>query len=558
VSKSSLLRQRISRRRALKYLATATAGGLAAACGGRSEETSTPESATPQVQEPAPGQGGTIVWFDVGDPASFDYYKTWTYRTNQFAALVYPRLLKFKIGPDVTPLRYDVVPDLAVAMPEQPDATTYIFKLRPARWEDKAPLSARPLTSEDVVKNWERFRVEHPFRAVFQDVDRVEAPAADTVRFVLSRPLGSFLNQVGHHGFFYIMPYELFGTGRLEQDMWSAGPFLFRGYQIGSDVRFERNPNYYIPNRPLASSTVCQIIPDRVNAFAQFRVGRIDATCYREIITAKELSEARSAVPDATFIPYDAHLNSWLGFDLTDPVFQDKRVRQAISMAINRDDLVRTTDGGSWVLPWGILDAWHFDPAKNEFPNARYYQHNPQEARALLRAAGYERLGPYDLLFARVRSEQADYAQLIQQQLQQVGVETRLKELPLSEFNAQVQVGGRWRNAMAVGYNIVGSDPNEYLFIFWHPASPRVISPGLQPLLSNDSELMGAIDRQARENDYSRRREALRNVVNIMADRMYNAPLAAPRFVHVHQRTVHQFHWIFSYGGEYLLDAFKA
>jgi peptide/nickel transport system substrate-binding protein len=550
--------RRIGRRRFLRYAAGA-AGTLAflAAC---RQEAAPPRPAAPTApQPPAPGQGGTIVFRDVGDPASFDYYKTWAYRTIQHMALVYPRLLKFKVGPDVGPLDYDIVPDLAVAMPEQPDATTYIFKLRPARWENRPPLNGRALTAEDVVKNWDRFKAEHPNRALLVDVERVEATAPDTVRFVLARPLGPFINHIGHHGMFYIMPYELFGTGQLEKDMWSAGPFIFRGYDVGSESRFEFNPNYFLQGRPYASRVVIRYIPDHQTMLSLYRTRQLDASLvvYSGLPSARDVADLKRDLPGATFLPVPFHVDFMLHMDLRDPVFRDKRVRQAISMAINRDDLARISGEGFWVLEYGALTRWYFDPKKNEFPNARYYQHNPQEARALLRAAGVERAGPYDLIAARLFfAEQMDYAQYVQEQLRAVGIETRIKELPFAEFYAQVVVGPRWPSGLAMGAHLGVGDPNETYSILWSPGSPRIHSPGLEDLLRQDAELLDAIERQRRELDPNRRREAVRQVVNIVADRMYGIPVTVPIVYHVRQEDV-VMPWISSYGMEYAIEAWK-
>jgi peptide/nickel transport system substrate-binding protein len=551
--------RRLGRRQFLRY-AAGGAGTLAFLAACRQEEAAPPPQQTPAApRAPTAGQGGTLVLHDNGDPASFDYYKTWSYRTMIYMSMVYPKLLKFKVGPGVGPLDFDIVPDLAVAMPEQPDATTYIFKLRPAKWENKPPLNGRALTAEDVVKNWDRFKAEHPNRSLLVDVDRVEATAPDTVRFVLSRPLGPFINHIGHQGMFYIMPYELFGTGQLEKDMWSAGPFLFRGYQVGAEVRFEWNPNFYIPDRPRPNTVIYRLIPDTSTTISQLRTKQIDSLAWTAVVGAKDLSSLKSDLPGATFTPYDVQGNSWIGFDLRDPVFQDKRVRQAISMAINRDDLVKVSEEGRWALPYGVLDKWYFDPKKNEFPNARYYQYNLNEAKALLQAAGHTRLGPYDMIASAVWTpEQLQTAQLIQQQLRAVGIETNLKQLPFAEYYAQTVIGGRWQGAIAVSSNLVGADPNEYFSLLWNPDSPRLIAPGLEPILRQDTELMSAIERQRREVDPNRRREAIREVVNIMADRMYNVPHVVPRQYHVHQANVYELHWIFTYAQEYLLDAFKA
>jgi len=67
-------------------------------------------------------------------------------------------------------------------------------------------------------------------------------------------------------------------------------------------------------------------------------------------------------------------------------------------MAMNRDDQVKVGVEGVWALPYGALTQWYFDPKQNSFPNAKYYQYNLQEAKALLSAAGFSKLGPFDLI----------------------------------------------------------------------------------------------------------------------------------------------------------------
>jgi peptide/nickel transport system substrate-binding protein len=554
---SDFWRRRLTRRRFLQYAAGAGAAGVALACRQETPQVQTP--VPPEVRPPAPGQGGTIVFRDTGDPPSFDYYKTWGYRTVQNMALVYPRLLKMKVGPDVGPQDYDIAPELAVAMPEQPDATTYIFKLRPARWENRPPLNGRPLTAEDVVKNWDRFKAEHPNRALLVDVERVEATAPDTVRFVLARPLGPFLNHLAHPGMFYVMPYELFGTGQLEKDMWSAGPFLFGGFDVGVDTRFEYNPAYFVQGRPYASRIVIRSIPDYATFLSQVRARQVDATpsIFAGPISARDVPDLRRDLPNATFVGAPRGSNFWLGMDLRDPIFQDKRVRQAISMAIDRDGLVKIAVEGKWGLPYATLSKFYFDPKKNEFPNARYYHYNPQEARALLRAAGVERAGPYDLLSGRhAFAEQMEWAQFVQENLRAMGIETRIKELPYSEYYAQMVIGGRWTGGFGMASNIQAMDPNDTFSLLWTPGSPRLIAPGLEPLLRADNEMLDLLERQKRELDFNRRREIIRNLVNVMADRMYNVPLPSPVAYHLHQEDV-VMPWIDSYGMEYVVEAWK-
>ncbi len=105
--------ERKLRRRSLLSGAAATSLGLAAiaaGCGGDDDnKTKTPAGGggatapggQPQPAGGAPKPGGTLTIHDNGDPASFDYIKTWSYRTMLYTSMAYPRLLRFATGPDI-------------------------------------------------------------------------------------------------------------------------------------------------------------------------------------------------------------------------------------------------------------------------------------------------------------------------------------------------------------------------------------------------------------------------------------------------------------------------
>lgn len=529
-------------------------------------ETTTPSEAETEVPEatetagslPGPGEGGVLRGHDNGDPLSFDLVKTFSYRTGMTNSLTYPRLLKYQVGPNVDPIAYNITSDLAESMPEQPDELTYVFSLQQAQWEDKAPLNGRALVADDVVASWQRFVEAHVFRYLFTDVTSVEATDDQTVTFALSKPLGLLPSQLAHQGMFYVYPGELL-EGQLEQDMWSAGPFIFREYETGSRIRFERNPNYFVPDRPLLQEFTIEIIPDAATATEAMRSRQIDTLLWTSVVTPRDVESLQGDLPDATFLKYARQQSHWLGLDLTNPVFQDKRVRQAISMSLNRDDQVQVYGEALWSLPYGVLQQFYFDPKENAFPNAGYYHYNPEEARALLEAAGVEDFATFELITSNVWTPfQVQETQVIQQYLSEIGIETNIKQLEFAEFYASLQQQ-LWEGGMIVGAGHIGTDPNEYLTANWDPAPGKLlVAPGLPELIVDDTELIKAIDAQRRELDSEARVELVRECVDILADRMYNAPTVVDVSYHVHQANVKNLDWIFTYspGPEYLLESY--
>ncbi len=94
---------------------------------------------------------------------------------------VYDRLLRFQDADQIPE------PDLAAAMPEQPDPTTYVFTIQEgAKFHNKAPVNGRVATAADVVWSLDRARTpDNPLfihRSLMESIDKIEAPDAKTVR----------------------------------------------------------------------------------------------------------------------------------------------------------------------------------------------------------------------------------------------------------------------------------------------------------------------------------------------------------------------------------------
>ncbi|MGI8552375.1 MAG: ABC transporter substrate-binding protein, partial [Dehalococcoidia bacterium] len=181
--------------------AAADAGAAAGASSGSSEANGKP--------------GGTLVLSHSGNPPNYDIVST-SYVTSGFSSLVYNGLLTFHNGnvQDPNPVDNTVVPDLAAAMPEQPDNQTYVFKLRPdVKWQNKPPLNGRALTADDSKWHFERAAgITEPTSTLKTDfgvIDKIETPDAQTVKLTLKSPYAPFLNLVIGGFNRYVEPKEV-------------------------------------------------------------------------------------------------------------------------------------------------------------------------------------------------------------------------------------------------------------------------------------------------------------------------------------------------------------
>jgi peptide/nickel transport system substrate-binding protein len=395
-------RQRRFTRRNLLGGAAISAVGAGAlvlvGCGDDDDRTTPTPGSTPAAGTPV--SGGTarypLVGTNSGNPPSLYPWENVNYLTQHAASLHYSRLLKGSVGPNIPVIDTGTLEgDLAEALPEQPDATTYVFKIRAGvRFHDKAPLNGREVTARDVAASYAIFAAQSLSAGAWTNiVDRVEATDDRTVRLTLKAPFAPFLvtHASSPEGFWFV-PEAIIESGQAKTDPVGTGPFVFRQFESDVAIRWDRNPAWYAAPQPYFAKveTTLSPLPDRI--IPALRSGSLD-WCHFD---APFYESARDAVSkDGTFVfEASGQLGGFIfNFDIRP--FQDICVRQALSMAMDRKGLLGLMDRagkGDWHahLP-PSLAPFYISPRDSATfgENAKYFAHNPQEARALLRAAGF-------------------------------------------------------------------------------------------------------------------------------------------------------------------------
>lgn len=172
MKQAGLWTRRFSRREVMRAAGRAGVAAGAFALAGEAAETGSAHYGVNRSEEGSdpPRQRGTseglvfpYVGLSSGNPGSLDPYKSLGFRTQQATGYHYSSLLQsITGGPGVDPLQSaPLEPDLAAALPEMPDSTTFIFRLRNnARWHEVEPLNGRRVTVEDIVLSHDRFLEE--------------------------------------------------------------------------------------------------------------------------------------------------------------------------------------------------------------------------------------------------------------------------------------------------------------------------------------------------------------------------------------------------------------
>ena len=423
MKRAGLWTRRISRREVMRAAGRAGVAAGAFALAGEAAETaeSVPHGVkSGEGQADPPKQRGTseglvfpYIGVSSGNPLTLDPYESQTYRSQHATKYHYSNLLQpVTGGPGVDPVQSaPLEPDLATALPEMPDSTTYIFRLRNnARWHDVEPLNGRQVTVEDVVLSYDRFLGYSPNSRSWGQIVEAFEPALDqsiTVR--LHRPHAPFLNLVGSPQHLAIVPQEIVDDGSVRHRPVGSGPWIFEEFEPDVALRWRRNPAWHRRadfgrwNVPLAPSLTATMNanPDVIIgslASGGFDFSSLSASTFELM---KERVQDRPNYGEDDFFTFTKNtVPGGFYFNFSIPPWNDTRMRVALSRSLDRDavlDQIDDTGRGGWHSAISQLPPFWLDPKDLSAFGEQYggadsginFHANIAEARKLMDAAGY-------------------------------------------------------------------------------------------------------------------------------------------------------------------------
>jgi peptide/nickel transport system substrate-binding protein len=381
-------------------------------------------------------------------------------------------------------------------------------------------MNGRPVTAQDVVWSFERFMKISPQKSTFDQVADVTAPDAKTVQFRLKDVYVPFEAAIGAP-VFWIMPREVIeADGDASKRVVGSGPFIFDRYDSGISFSGKKNPNYYRKGEPHVDEIVGLVIPDDATAMAGLRGKELD---FYQIANQNQ-DALKKSNPEIQYVEWEYLLIPFVYWKLDKPPFNDPRVRQAVSMALNRDETINViyAGRGNWnnFIPWA-LSEWWLDPRGPDMgPAAKYYKYDPAEVKALLAAAGYPDGLKVDMISTPGYGQVfVQGVELVQQQLKAAGIETNIKMQEYtayiaSTFKGQFEGG----NTLVFGLETPFTEPHDFLFNMYHPNGTR------NHASVNDAKLTGMIEQQMRTLDRAERKKQMFEIQRYLAEQMYYPP----------------------------------
>lgn len=394
--------------------------GLVAACAG--------PAPAPVAERGEPARGGTVVIGGLGDVLSWNPYLAEDQTTVEILSLVYPSLAVEQADYRDHPPSF--VPHLAERWEFSPDRLELTFHLDPrARWSDGIPV-----TADDVVFAW-RAQTAPAIGWLAADakasISEVEAIDPHTVRFRFSRVYPYQLLDANEgpiipaHAWGEI-PFESWRDVDWSERVVSSGPFEKGVHKPQQELVLERAESYWKPNRPYLDRVVWRPAAARTGLLAQLLSGGVDLVNGIDPADAARIDRD----PGLRLVSYPDRGYSQIRWNLRRSLFEDRNVRRALTLAIDRQAIIDVVYLGYARPSIGpvLSTMWAFNDGLEPLP------FDPSRARALLAEAGWvdsdgdgtlDRNGEpfsFELLTNSENDLRQDICQLVQDNLARVGV----------------------------------------------------------------------------------------------------------------------------------------
>jgi peptide/nickel transport system substrate-binding protein len=438
-------------------------------------------------------------------------------------------------------LKYDkdlrLIGDLAERYEILQGGKKIIFYLRRGVfWHDGRALSAHDVKfTYDMIVSKD---VACPYSADFEKIDSVTVIDPYTVAVIYKTPFAPALDSWT----MWMIPKHLLHDFSAQRIAFSAhpvgtGPYVFSRYVRGQFVELRANERYY-EGKPYIARYVYKISGDPDTMFLQLQATELDMMGLSPLHYIKQTVSAYFTRHFNKF-RYPAFGYTYLGFNMREPRFQDKRFRLAIHYAINKKEIVEAVLLGLGRVSRGIFpeQSWAFDPTVPESP----YDH--EKAKALLAECGYRdtnddgwledaegRKLTFSIITNQGNMQRKMAAEIIQRDLARVGVRVTIRIFEWSVFLDEFVNKGRFESVL-LGWSL-GRDPDCYNI--WHSSQAK---PGGLNFIGYRNASVDTLLEEARSTfDHARRKELYGKIQNMIYQDCPYIFLYARRVVIVNSR----------------------
>lgn len=413
--------------------------------------------------------GDVITEGTIGEPSILIPMLAGDSASHNVAGLIFNGIVKYN-----TDLK--VIGDLAESWTISPDGMVITFRLKKGvRWADGVEF-----TAEDVLFGFKTIideKTPTPYKEDYLQVKKFEVLDNYTFRVTYKKPFAPALTSWGN---LVVLPRHLLKDKDITKTDFGrnpigTGPYKLKKWVSGQEVILNSNKDYF-QGRPYIDRYIYRVIPDTATMFLELQTGGVDIMGLTPIQYTKQTNTDFFKTNFQKF-RYPVFSYTYLGFNLKHPWFKDKRIRQAIAHAIDKNEIIDVVLFGLGSPATGpyVPNTWPYNP------NVKQYEFNPEKAKRLLAEAGWrdtdrdgivEKDGKpfrFTILTNMGNRQRINTATIIQWRLAKIGIKVDIRLLEWSTFINEF-IDKRRFEAVLLGWSI-GLDPDQY--DIWHSSKTR-------------------------------------------------------------------------------------
>jgi peptide/nickel transport system substrate-binding protein len=477
------------------------------------------ESKAPQAVQPGlkngsyePAYGDTLIAGSSGEPSILIPMLAGDSASHDVAGLIFNGLVKYDTD-------LSVIGDLAESWDISPDGLVITFHLRKGvQWTDGVEF-----TAHDVMFGYKTIvneKTPTAYQEDFLQVKKAEVLDTYTFRATYEKPFAPALTSWGN---LVVLPKHILEGKDITKTDFGRNPIGLGRYKLkkwisGQEVILSSNRDYF-EGRPYIDGYVYRVIPDPATMFLELQAGGIDMMGLSPIQYTKQTNNEFFKNSFQKF-RYPVFSYTYLGFNLRHPWFTDKRVRQAIAHAIDKNEIIDVVLFGLGSPSTGpfVPGTWPYNP------HVKKYQFNPEKSTQLLKEAGWVDTDGDGILDKdgnkfefTIRTNMGNKlrektATIIQWRLRNVGIKVEIEVIEWSAFINEF-IDKRRFEAVMLGWAI-GIDPDQY--DIWHSSKTR--EKEFNFVSYNNPEVDELLEKGRRTFNIEKRKKAYFRIQEILAD----------------------------------------
>ena len=407
-------------------------------------------------------------------------------------------------------------------------------------------MAERELVADDVVYSFNRMNTSAKRTQGYYDhVDKVEAKDKHTVVFTFNKFIAEWDYRFGNGFFSGIMPKEVADAGAGNwKNVNGTGPFMLTNVVQGNSLTFSKNPVYWDKDviggkeykLPFVDRVVHRVIKDETTQHAALRTGKLDIL---SSISAEAARELKKSSPDLKWNRWLTPTANRVALRVDTKPFTDVRVRRALNMAVNKQEIIDKYYGGEaemFTFPMHPEYVGYHKPLKEQPASVQeLFKYDPAKAKKLLAEAGYANGFSFKMQVCTCTPDQMELMPLVAAFLEGVGV--KMEIVPM-EYGAHLSAMTSHTNA--AGYLTFGPDTNPTTSLRVNFGKGQVYN---APMM-DDPKLDARVAEANGERDEKKRQQILRELTTYVLDQAPAIWMPAP------YRYTAWWPWVKNYGGE--------